>query len=158
MDYETCRRLNLIAIPQMIEERGWAMYYNFGDENAPSYAYTIGFFETLKVPEIILFGINRKNAILTFNHIFDLLLKRKEEFPVLEKNYDILRDDVPVIFSDINYSIATEYFDYCNEYYQDKTVIYPAIQLIWPDEKSLFPWEPHYNTKYKQKQPLICYW
>ena len=132
------------------------MNYVFATPEFPGYSYTIGFFETLKLPEIIIFGINSRKCYSTFCRAFALLQRSKENFPYSEKNYEILQDNVPVIFNEVKYSVAYEYFDYCNEYYQDKTFIYPAMQLVWPDEKHFFPWEEDYNNRYKRQQPIIC--
>lgn len=156
MNYEFSRQVNLQSIPQQIEQFGWTMAYTYGDGSKPDYAYSIGFFETLQCPEILIYGINRGKCFGTFEYIFELLSKTKEKFPSFEKNYDILEDDIPVVFADIEFSKAYEYFYYCNCFYEDKTVIYPAMQLIWPDGKGLFPWEANFNLKYKRQQPLIC--
>jgi hypothetical protein len=34
---------------------------------------------------------------------------------------------------------------------------YPALQCIWPDKKSLYPWESGFNSKWQSAQPLLFF-
>ena len=151
-----CDKENRRRIPKLIEEYGWATLFEDTNKNEPPYCYTVGIFETLKLPEIVIFGLDKRRCHRTFHHIYYLLEKSREAFPHMMINYDILEDGFPVLFNDIDFSVAWDYLDYCNWYYEDKSIIYPAMQLIWPDEKKLFPWEENFNYNFIWQQPLIC--
>ena len=152
---EGCRERNYETMLKHIKSHGWAMVYIVSEGPIPSFAYTVGFYESIKKPEVILFGPPPEEAIQTFHRIYDVMQMEDKEIVPGDYNYDILHDNYPVIFKEVEYSLVQEYFCFGCDYYDDKCPVFPAYQFIWPDQDRLFPWEENFNPKLEGRQKLI---
>ena len=45
------------------------------------------------------------------------------------------------------------FLGYANWFYQGED--YPALQCIWPDKNSRFPWDPEFKPDWLWAQPLL---
>ena len=150
-----CWKINCNKITENVKDMGSSIMYMEKDQNFPPYAYSIGFFENFQHPEIIMFGLPKEKCYRTFERIYQLLLESDEVMVPFECNYDIIQNDLPVLFTDISFSAAYKYMEYANWFYKEKTLIYPVLQLIWPDEKGYFPWQVSFNTDFIGHQPIL---
>jgi hypothetical protein len=118
----------------------------------PGFAYSIGLFERFKHPEIICFGL--KNSVLSavINHACELI--KNGEILVAGKLYPDFLANYDIQFLPVNKSYYQNYLGYGGWYYQN-SFEFPALQLVWPDKQSLYPWEQGFNNDWKFKQPLL---
>ena len=122
-----------------------------GADGAPEYSFSVGFYETYKHAELVIFGLPMESA----HGIIGTCLERLEEgafFEAGQVRSDILK----------NHSIAvlpvhrTFYRDYLGTAigFYDR-LDFPALQLVWPDKSNHFPWEPAYDSSYAGLQVIL---
>ena len=154
MDYDRCKYIEHQKVKNLVAENGWTTVYCPEVDGYPKYGYTVGLFEKYNHPEIIIFGVNHRKCIETFYHITFLIEHENKRMVPLEYNYDIL-EDLPVMFCEMGLIASWDYLELANYYYEDKTLIYPAMQMIWPDRYGVFPWDEKYDFRLKGNQSLI---
>lgn len=139
------------GIVKHIEEYGYSICLFEATDYIPSFAYSIGFFESYGHPEIICFGLPLKvlSAVIHDAH------KRIQNGTTLEvhKKYDDFLQDYKVTFLDVTYSHKRDWFGYAQWYYGTRD--FPCMQMVWPDKQHLFPWEKDFNPDWIYKQFLL---
>jgi len=128
---------------QNIEEFGWQCLSVIGEEQNPSFSYSIGFTKTLDAPEFIIFGIDEQVRLDVLWNVFDALKEGRESADMdrwsdLIVGYDcILREVDPS-------NMVRDYFNSAIWYHGPPEQNGPlrAMQIVWPDAFGIFPWEP----------------
>ena len=69
------------------------------------------------------------------------------------KNYRGVLEKHPVQFLTVDKRNIPDYFGQAINYYQ--TADFPALQLIWPDDKGVFPYETNFREDLIYLQPLL---
>ena len=118
---------------------------------SPSFAYSIGLFETYRQPEVICFGLPGKLGHEIINDVADLI-KDGENIKTYSNYYNIFKDS-KARFLPVNKGSINDYFGAALNYY-DKTE-FSAIQLVWTDRNDKFPWEDNFEEKFIYDQPLL---
>ena len=134
-----------------IAKYGWTVVMIKETEYLPAFAYTIGIWETYHKPEIIAFGLSTSNLHILVNQAGDII-KAGNEIK-LRENYTEFFEDSNIQFIDVNHENISDYFGYAIEYYGSK--YFPAIQLVWTDNKNNFPWKNGFEPDLLYKQPLL---
>ena len=80
------------------------------------------------------------------------VIKRKKLIEIGRNYHDIL-EKYPVQFLTVDKRNIPDYFGQAISYYQ--TVDFPALQLIWPDDKGIFPYESDFREDLIYLQPLL---
>ena len=138
-------------IQNKIDQYGCYIVLVEPNDYLPGYAYTIGLHQKFKHPEIICFGLSTALlGDLLNNACASIINGSPLNAGVL---YDEFIKNYPVQFLNVNKSYYSDYMAICNIFY--RTDDYPALQMIWPDKQSLFPWESGFNPDWKFKQPLL---
>lgn len=122
-----------------------------GSSYSPSFAYSIGLFETYKQPEIICFGLSDKLGHEIINDVADLI--KSGETIQTYTNYDNIFRDSRAEFLPVDNRNTNDYFGSALNYY-NKTR-FPAIQLVWTDTNGKFPWEKNFEERFLHLQPLL---
>ncbi len=122
-----------------------------GDGYSPTFAYTIGLYKTYGYPELICFGLNQDllhSVLWSGKELLDKqpALDQSLGYPDFIGEYDIRL--LPVDKEWYKY-----FFGYGLWFSQGRD--FPALQIVWPDKKALFPWEEGFNPSWKAKQPLL---
>lgn len=122
-----------------------------GSNYSPSFAYSIGLFETYNQPEIICFGFSEKLGHEIINDVADLM--KNGETIKAYTNYDNIFKDSRAEFLPVDNRNIDDYFGAALNYYG--TIKFPALQLIWTDRNDKFPWESDFEEEFIHKQPLL---
>ena len=122
-----------------------------GSDYSPSFAYSIGLFETYKQPEIICFGLPDKLGHEIINDVAELM--KKGETIKTHITYDTIFMDSRAEFLHVDDRNIDDYFGAALNYYA--TTKFPAIQLLWTDTNDKFPWEENFEERFLHDQPLL---
>lgn len=138
-------------IKRDVKEYGWHVGVIEANTATPAFAYTIGLWENFKHPEIICFGLPIKTMHLILNDAGEWVRGGKT-IQLAADNFEIFKA-VPVQFRQVEQENIVDYFGYGRWFYDYKD--FPAIQLIWPDKDSNYPWDEGYDEKYEFNQPML---
>ena len=107
----------------------------------PPFAYSIGAWESYGAPELIVFGLRKEVAESIINAVMaSHVAGRRFRCGVPERQ--VIQDDVPVYFLEVDPELAKVYATFTDWYYEHEP--FPLWQIIWPDKGGRFPWEPEY--------------
>lgn len=118
----------------------------------PSFAYTVGLWKSYKHPELISLGLPIDTLHTMLNTVAFEVIK-KEKLIEIGRNYHDILEKYPVQFLTVDKRNIPDYFGQAISYYQ--TVDFPALQLIWPDDKGIFPYESDFREDLIYLQPLL---
>ncbi len=127
-----------------IEQYGWsAMYVDADSENGiETFSHTIGFEETYKHPEIIIFGLPAESAHAILSAIAHEI-KQGESMPLHTPVGNILGGDFKVIFKPFDPGAHGDYLNVAVGSY--KTSEFRTQLMLWPDKNGQFPTEAGYS-------------
>ena len=134
-----------------VAQHGWHVIKVLETNDSPGWAFSIGLYRTFNHPEVVVFGLNDDLMHSVINSVGDDVRagKRFEE----GKQYSNLIEAYDCTFKTVNVVWYYQFLGYANWFY--KGTDYPALQCIWPDKKSVFPWEPDFNPDWLWAQPLL---
>ena len=141
----------LVQTKTNIAKYGLQVIMVSGSDYSPSFAYSIGLFETYNHPEIICFGLPEKLGHEIINDVADLL--KNGEIIKTHTNYDNIFKDSKAEFLFVDDRNIDDYFGAALNYYD--TIKFPALQLVWTDRNDKFPWELGFEEEFIYKQPLL---
>lgn len=141
----------LIQTKTNINKYGLQVIMVQGSDYSPSFAYSIGLFETYKQPEVICFGLPDKFGHEIINDVAELI--KNGETIKTYSNYGNVFKDSRTEFLPVDEKNISDYFGAALQYY-DKTE-FPAVQLVWTDRNDKFPWEEDFEEKFLYDQPLL---
>lgn len=122
-----------------------------GDGYSPAFAYTIGLYKTYGYPELICFGLNQDllhSVLWSGKELLD-----KQPRPDQSIGYPNFIGDYDVRLLTVDKAWYKYYFGYGIWFNQGQD--FPALQIVWPDKKGLFPWEEDFNPDWKTGQQLL---
>lgn len=134
-----------------VKKYGWHVALFEETDNEPSFAYSIGFWQTFGHPEIIIFGLSLENLHTLINTAGEKI-KDSKKLEIHEDDFDFL-EEFPVQFISVSSENFKDYFGYGMWFYNYQP--FPALQLIWPDKNGFFPWHEGCDKKMKSEQPLM---
>ncbi len=132
----------------LIEQFGQAV---IGVAADPMFAYTVGL-SRASLPEIICIGINPGISTEIINTLAALMRERGVPEPMtripdlVQGGIDTMLIDVPVEASIDEYLCAAPRFS---------PRIDRVMQMVWPDTKNVFPFEPGFEERFRPMQPLL---
>lgn len=118
-----------------------------GDDFNPPFAYTIGMKDLFNQPDIIMFGIGSDTLGVLLNNFVNVV--RKNGMPSVGDPISDIIERFDVVLCPFIYK--EKYFKFTSWYY--KSWDFDVLQLVWPDEKNIFPWENGFNGKFIRNQP-----
>ncbi|MBJ2128273.1 DUF4262 domain-containing protein [Alteromonas sp. IB21] len=132
------RHGDIVQITDNIEKYGWQFQYVFdADGDRPSFAYTIGLFESYSHPEIMVFGL-KKDVMHTLLSNIAADIKNGATFNCDTKFSGLLSDNFETMFKEMRSEWKSEYAGIALDYY-DKEI--PIWVLFWPDKNNVLPLE-----------------
>lgn len=134
-----------------VKEFGFSIMQIHESDYLPSFAYTIGLWETYNHPEIIGFGLRIETLHEILNDIASLV--KKGESIKLNYNYSELFESGKAEFIAVDKRNISDYFGTAINYYKNEN--FKAIQLVWTDRNNKFPWEKDFEEIFLFKQPLL---
>lgn len=117
----------------------------------PSFAYSIGLWETYNHPELICFGLRIETLHSLINGVAELIKNGKKI--EVGKIYNEIFESGRAEFIQVDKGNLGDYFGTAIDYY--KTLDFPALQLVWTDRNDKFPWETSFEIEFGYKQPLL---
>jgi hypothetical protein len=124
--------------------------------NGPHFTYSIGFTKSLSQPEVIFFGLPADTAHALINDLFGMCqdgLKLDDGVRV-----DNLVANYPIIARTVDESwIIQSYFASALWYHRTQmdASFEQALQMVWPDAESVFPWQPGCADWVRADQPAL---
>ncbi|WP_324674952.1 DUF4262 domain-containing protein [Hymenobacter sp. GOD-10R] len=134
-----------------VDKYGWHIALFEADTATPAFAYTIGLWKNFQHPEVITFGLPLPAMHALLSGAAELV-KGNQPLALATDNFDFL-DGLPVQFRRVEEENLGDYLGYARWYYNFEQ--FPAIQLLWPDEQSKYPWDAEHDERYKFSQPLL---
>lgn len=140
-------------IHENVSKYGLAIQYIFptSEEDGPAFIYTVGL-TNLGLPEWIVFGLSPDLMMPIINQMFAEI--KAGERDATKSEFD---DVASVVFRNeaVHLSHAKEYAVQCMEYYRGTRHKPTFNQLVWPDEKGLFPDQEGFSERFKKHQPYL---
>jgi uncharacterized protein DUF4262 len=140
-----------VRVAKDIAKYGWMVLAVAPTEDEPidPFAYTVGLYRTYDVPELIVTGMNYENSHAVLGGVVERiergqLFKARHYSKLLkgpERDYD-------AEFREVSRANREEMMKAANRW--NAWEPYPALQLVWPDPKGVFPWEDGYDPRFIQ--------
>lgn len=147
----TIRDTTLENVREVIEEHGWWVGLIDEGDGAPSFAYSIGLYEKLGHPEVIIFGLPLKTMHYILNEVGALVRKGKRFTDGASSN-DVL-EGYAVRFRAVTARESYARLGYACAFYGDRA--FPVLQCVWPDKEHHFPGEANAADFLAAAQPLL---
>ncbi len=142
-----------------VEEYGWfGLSVGSGGEHEPGFTYSVGFVETLKCPEFIVFGLPAKLSHAMLWEVFRQI--RDGVSPQDGQRWSDVLDEYECVSRAVHPSqIVREHFNSALWYARHAgrpADSLQAFQLFWPGvEQRLFPWENGCDRSVVDAQPAL---
>jgi hypothetical protein len=133
-----------------VREHGWFQMAIQAEGEHPSFSYTTGFMLNVDFPELIVFSMSDKRANDTFLTIYQGL-KNGEPFPIREPIDSVFVNSKAMLLP-VAESQLKSYFTWTRWFYEPKVSL-RCLQLIWPDDRGLFPWQAGCEEGLAEAQP-----
>lgn len=134
-----------------IQKFGLQVIMVSGTDYSPSFAYSIGLYQTYNKPEVICFGLPNDLGHAIINDVADMV-KNGNDIKI-DKNYDNIFKNSRAEFLEVDKRNIDNYFGGAINFYEGKN--FPALQLVWTDRNDKFPWENDFEEKFLHDQPLL---
>jgi hypothetical protein len=130
-------------IARHVREHGWHCVHVFaqGAEQDP-FTYTIGLHERFAVPEVLVFGLEQKQAQGVLAACVDKV-RRGGRLLVGLRDGDILNDGYGVVFKPLRPECFGEYVGVAMRYYHHAP--FAALVMFLPDREHRFAWDRGYQ-------------
>ena len=133
-----------------IQSCRWSVI-NVGDDEPP-FCYTVGLWETLRQPELIVFGLPTPVMLSILNFLGEkartgLNLAAPQLVPGAGSRFGVqLRP--------IHEANLARYFGFTLGFYEEP---FPATQVLWPDKSGKFPDDRGFSKEFLGIQPKLKY-
>jgi hypothetical protein len=142
---------NVAKLLETLEQWGWFVTKVGASDSEPAFAYSMGLHENFKHPEIIIFGLELG---LMHRLINDAGKRIRQGHGYKEgQRYDDLLMGYQCEFRMVNPTRYDGLLSYAIWYYKGST--FPVLQLVWPDQAGLFPWEDGFDERFRKKQLIL---
>ncbi|MGW1768255.1 DUF4262 domain-containing protein [Streptomyces sp. NPDC002073] len=121
----------------VIDRHGWQVSMVPADDEGPGWAYTVGLWHRLRMPEVAMFGLD----IPLMQAVLNDLGRQAVEGQPLEagqERHDVA--SVPVVLRAVDYRWYRAFFGTAIGYYRKPP--FPVLQVVWPNRDGVFPWQP----------------
>jgi len=135
-----------------IEEHGWHVIKVQSKDSKPSFAYSIGLFQSFGHPEILIVGLAPDTMHRMINNIGSDVTQGKA-YHDGDVSGEIL-DGYECIFREVLSEHYRELFGWAIWHY--KGTEFRTLQCIWPDRNHRFPWEIECESGIREYQQTFC--
>jgi hypothetical protein len=118
----------------------------------PRFGYSIGLFKEFNHPELIIIGLSPESTGAIINNAKDEIEKGTKFIEGV--NYSDFLVELPVQFVQVEKINYPDYLGYAG-WYNDNSIDFPTLQIVWTDRDGHFPWNSEFNNNLKFKQPLL---
>ncbi|GLZ36875.1 hypothetical protein Acsp05_05000 [Actinokineospora sp. NBRC 105648] len=124
----------LAAITDTVREHGWCALRIAAQVD---FAYTVGLRHSFQRPEIVMFGLDGEDMQNWLNAAVDL--GREHGWPADDTDVEGVIEAAPVRLRAVHPSWHEALFGTAERFYDGDEG--PFLQLVWPDEHGLWPWD-----------------
>jgi hypothetical protein len=139
-----------IKVVENIEKYGSHVVQISPSSFVPGWSFTIGLYELLGMPEVIVIGLKADLAKFVLNEIARRM--RAGQFQPEARASDLL-GNVECEFRSIEQKWLRQTMGYAVWFYGGDN--FPAIQCIYPDINNKLPWEQGFDNSWRDRQPLL---
>jgi hypothetical protein len=132
-----------------IGEFGWQTWSVFANETADNFAYTVGVFDTLGLPELITVGLPVETGAQSLNRAVAFMRKGVD---LSKGRFRDIVGKVEVEFLPIDPKWLHHLMLRTDWYYEGTDV--PVLQLVFPDLENRFQWEDGFTDHFRQ--PMLA--
>jgi len=142
-------RLTPEQIRQRVREQGWDVVSVPAQAGIPPHSYTVGLARR-GLHEFIVFGFSPELARPVLS---DLAQRARdgERFPTNVGLEDVL-PGMPAVLLDVPSVEADHYLAAARDCAPTN---FRALQIVWPDERDLFPWQDGYDEVFRGRQIVL---
>lgn len=134
-----------------VKQYGWSVVLVPADGDRPGWACTIGLWHSHRTPELAVFGLDLYEMEEYLNGLGrSSAAGRPPRADVVD---DAVMKDRPVTFRAVDLHWYRAFFDGAVGFYRRPPL--PYLQLIWPDEHGVFPWQPAVDPRVAAAQPRL---
>lgn len=134
-----------------VAKHGWHIVGVMADKNSPPFTYSIGIQYTLGHPEFLIMGLGHETAARLINLMGDAI--RGGQHYEAGQRYEGIAEGFPLAFVAMDRRYYREYLGYALWFY--RTLDFPVLQCVWPDQAGRFPGEPGYDSRFFQVQRIL---
>jgi hypothetical protein len=134
-----------------LESHGWYVIKVGAGDAEPAFAYSLGLYERFRHPELILFGLDLDIMHQLINDAGEQIRKGHQYED--GQLYNDLLNDYPCAFRLVSREKYGSHLTYTQWFYNGSD--FPALQMVWPDRNSCFPWESTFDERCRQDQPAL---
>ncbi len=134
-----------------IAEFGWHAVNVIEDDGQPPWTYTIGLYDTWRLPELIIIGRSR----VTAQHILETIANRLEanQPPTLNAPSHNLIPGVTCHYLEVHSRYYADYVGFARWHYRRRE--FPLYQIAWPGNDDRYPWDERAAGAFKEWQPIL---
>ena len=133
-----------------VAEQGWSVITVNGTNTEPAYGYTVGLHSSYRHPELVVIGL----PIEVMTELLALACDRVrtgEHFAASMQITDITEHPI-AMRNVLPEQVAARLKVTCDFYGHAD---FPALQLVWADDRGLYPWSMGATTAQWLAQPLL---
>ncbi len=135
-----------------VADEGWHTRVVPADAEGPGHAFTVGLLRTFDHPELIAVGLPPPELPRTVNRLAERI-RRGERFGEGDRADDVL-EGRPVAFRRVAQRHVHAWLGDAVWYHGSAR--FPVLQAVWPDEAGRFPWEPWFDRRLRERQPILA--
>ena len=134
-----------------IAEHGWHCVSILAEGDDGPYSFTVGLIQTLKHPELLIYGLPSKTA----HQILTIAVNAAKEGRPLDMaaSTDELLDGFDCCFVAVPKAAYYEHVGFARWYYQGDD--FPLYQVVWPSRHGRFPWHTDATPEFRAVQPVL---
>jgi hypothetical protein len=134
-----------------IDRFGWTVM-KVSNDAGPNFAYSIGIFQTLKHPEIIMFGLALDTMHTIINDVGEHV-RKGARFEAGATSSDFL-EDFDVTFRTVPRHQYAGHLGWATWLYHGEE--FPVLQLVYPDRERRWPWSDGATDGFRALQPVLA--
>jgi hypothetical protein len=123
------------------------------DPPGPDFAYSIGLYEHFRHAEVIIVGLPLDIAHQIINDL-GAAVRRGERYVAGATSEEFL-EGYSVTFRAVPQYQYDAYLGWARRYYGDE-VLFPVLQMIYPDRESRWPWQEGVAAGFRENQPVLA--
>lgn len=131
-----------------IMKNGWFGTHVSAESEGPGFSFTTGFWVNLKFPEVIVFSLKAQTAHDLFWHMFREAKAGKP--PIIGKPAPEILEDSDVFLFPVAKTQYEAHLGWSRWFYSGDD--FPCLQLVWPDDKGIFPWQSGFAPQFAGEQ------
>ena len=134
-----------------IERHGCSVMHVMEDGDGPPFAYSVGISRSSAAPEVLVIGLKQQLAHAMVNH-YNARVRAGDRF-VVGQRYAGFLVGFDVEIAQVAPAYYRTYVGWDLWLYQGPS--FEVLQLVYPDTRGTWPWQPEATEAFKARQPLL---